>query len=902
MAEKGKPAFPFGTKPVPMKLFATWEVDRTPPSCVPRLCNLTLSRLSLLQALGPDITSIVLAVKMQSSRRILRSNEILVPNGPMLLDTELELTFALQYPHFLKREGNRLLIMLQRRKRYKNRAILGFKTLAAGTIDMSQVLQKPMDMELELIADGGKPVGDTLAKVYVHALCSQPSDGTTPSFRSKGFVYDNQGSAGEREGEESEDEEDFSSPEEGSDSEPTAEEASRDRGVGGNGAPGSSGRIHRRKGTSKGGLARQRNLKQKFVALLKRFRVNEDLQNVFAGAGQKYTEDEVVDDADIADLIDELAVDEEESDDLSDDGDGTSVSSTPKPSLRPFFSSSRSLSLQESRNLQSEELESGEKGKLSDESSKKNTGGESGDSHPENWTDPETSEPVVGSSPPKIPPASTSLAVIPVNLHNTALSEDKKSFKDKGLSEILGSTKLFPQKEKKSKPKVTEKSSQEHPSQEYPRKVVLEQLARLLPASDDGTLPEITLLLVNTQDPQGARLASLLTESLSQTSSKQLRVVCTAGLADVKAVFTALVSRVQKFCNTNAKAPHAVTVGIIGSNAHVNAILRPYVETMANKPPDWCGYFRFLIMPLGSNAVCRFLCSVDGVYNQMFGIDSLWREVMERDELRKGEGNRLASAVAHYAESAKYIYPCMVAEAMLTYKAKTAGGDSTQAFVPFVYGVKVLLPESIPPSFAGDQDEGHGYHFTQPSNDSPSTSNANTNNFLDVSNSKAGWDNTPPSSPNMSTGSASGSTTPGSGPELLDLQLEYWIRGKQEKCSLKSGFKSLTIQRLNSSECEMTLIYTLKEKKQKTHIPDMIQRLGKKKDKFPEPEVTRTVTVEGINRLVCLSRSPHFPMKVTIDGVEWPGVKFFQLSSSWQTQVRYFPVSTIANVCVPNEK
>jgi len=25
-----------GTRPVPMKLFATWEVDRTPPNCIPR--------------------------------------------------------------------------------------------------------------------------------------------------------------------------------------------------------------------------------------------------------------------------------------------------------------------------------------------------------------------------------------------------------------------------------------------------------------------------------------------------------------------------------------------------------------------------------------------------------------------------------------------------------------------------------------------------------------------------------------------------------------------------------------------------------------------------------------------------------------------------------------------------
>ena len=45
----------------------------------------------------------------------------------------------LQYPHFLKRDANRLQIMLQRRKRYKNRTILGYKTLAVGVINMAEV-------------------------------------------------------------------------------------------------------------------------------------------------------------------------------------------------------------------------------------------------------------------------------------------------------------------------------------------------------------------------------------------------------------------------------------------------------------------------------------------------------------------------------------------------------------------------------------------------------------------------------------------------------------------------------------------------------------------------------------------------------------------------------------------
>lgn len=47
--------------------------------------------------------------------------------------------FCPQYPHFLKREGNKLQIMLQRRKRYKHRTILGYKTLAAGSVNMAEV-------------------------------------------------------------------------------------------------------------------------------------------------------------------------------------------------------------------------------------------------------------------------------------------------------------------------------------------------------------------------------------------------------------------------------------------------------------------------------------------------------------------------------------------------------------------------------------------------------------------------------------------------------------------------------------------------------------------------------------------------------------------------------------------
>lgn len=232
----------FAAKPVPMKLFATWEVDRTPSDCIPRLCSLTLTRLVVLRPLGNDLASISIAVKMQSSKRTLRSNELLLPaNG--LLDTSLELTFSLQYPHFLKRDGNRLHVLLQRRRRYKNRTILGFKTLAEGVIRMDQVLQRQMDLELELIAENSSKDKGTgpLAKIIVLGVSSTPVDGDHKP---------------DRERECSEDDDEYTSGDEEpgdlSDSEPIRTKLPHPR----------------------------HNFKQRFVSLLKRFKVAEGPEGV----------------------------------------------------------------------------------------------------------------------------------------------------------------------------------------------------------------------------------------------------------------------------------------------------------------------------------------------------------------------------------------------------------------------------------------------------------------------------------------------------------------------------------------------------------------------------------------------------------------------------------------------
>ena len=84
--------------------------------------------------------------------------------------------------------------------------------------------------------------------------------------------------------------------------------------------------------------------------------------------------------------------------------------------------------------------------------------------------------------------------------------------------------------------------------------------------------------------------------------------------------------------------------------------------------------------------------------------------------------------------------------------------------------------------------------------------------------------------------------------------------------------------------------YATKEKK-----PKAVLKIGKKKDK-PGDVDSKFQCIEGINRLICMSKS-NIPLKVAIDSQEWVGVKFFQVSSQWQTHIKYLPVCVGANSC-----
>ncbi|XP_032779314.2 phosphofurin acidic cluster sorting protein 2 isoform X3 [Daphnia magna] len=1020
---------------IPMNLFAAWDVDRTPPNCVPRLCSLTLSRLTILKPLGSDISSITLAVKMQSSKRTLRSNEIMLPAGGGLLDTALELRFALQYPHYLKQweAGNRLQVMLQRRKRYKNRTILGYKTLCSNTINMVAAVQRQMDMELELYGEAtstsGKETVAPLARLQVQSLSSQPVDHeeaaerlktlslgdgavqataatllsgspavllsttksrTNPSTLSLShpLVLERGSVGGMRSGfvrYEDEDDDDFSSNDDGgSDSDQTAGlvvGAGGGAGVVGVGGVVGSG-VDRRTGRMNKALlqnrgkilpsnARQRNLKQKFVALLKRFKITEDLQGLENEADEDPTKltgaDLEMDAGDIEDLIDEL-------EDLSDSGpemDTLSVTSTPKPSLRPFFASSRSLlapdlnsnpsaftfpttgtffSEKAAATITSSGLSGGGRRlerHYSDESSKR---ADSDSTHAESmWTDQDRE-----SDTPTAPSAHC-----PSHLAS-ATNDDKTK----------------------------------------PRKILLEQLVRCMPADD--ALPD-HVIMVSGADLQGCNLAGRLAE-------RQQRAVCTGGVADVRATIACLVSKIQKFCNCSAKPPPPIKVVLMGPDSYVNAVLRCYVEQFSSKPPDWKNYLKFYIVPLvtnsgsassggnnssgigtggSNNTLSRYLASLDRYYNVNFVSDS-WREALDRPVEKmlaattngndamgtcstpgvstpsKIDVQEVIHRLGRYLTSNGCCVQVPIAEAMITYREPNSEEESTQVFIPFVSEVRIGFAESAAAVMAAaaamtpgsvEMEDGQQLSNTGatsgPLSGSPPHQSAGmltVNAAIQPGSSiereqrdykeRTGGRTTPPSSPNISSVHGQREMfTPGA--ESVELQVDYWLSGasaaaaaaaasataresiasaaaislatmaqavKREKpgpaeqssvkYTVKAGFRWIVVQRLPHSNVSssatassgsdasslFTMTFGLKEKKQK------IMRLGKKKEKEKESE-SKSQVVEGINRLVCQAKTHHSLLKVVIDGVEWNNVKFFQLSSQWQTHIRHFPVA-----------
>jgi hypothetical protein len=126
--------------------YAQLEIDNS-STCIPRLCKFSIIRVVLNRSIdGGDSNAIVIAVKIQSNKRTFRCCEISLQQDGTL-DAPVNLQYLITYPHYFKRDINKIQIYVQRRK---NRPMIGYKTLANGEIDLNQVIQRSQNFDLHL--------------------------------------------------------------------------------------------------------------------------------------------------------------------------------------------------------------------------------------------------------------------------------------------------------------------------------------------------------------------------------------------------------------------------------------------------------------------------------------------------------------------------------------------------------------------------------------------------------------------------------------------------------------------------------------------------------------------------------------------------------------------------------
>ncbi|XP_048800857.1 phosphofurin acidic cluster sorting protein 2 isoform X7 [Lagopus muta] len=872
-AERGRLSFPGGAgalgRPVPMNLFATWEIDGSSPSCVPRLCSLTLKKLVVLKELDKELISVVIAVKMQGSKRILRSHEIVLPPSGHV-ETELALTFSLQYPHFLKREGNKLQIMLQRRKRYKNRTILGYKTLAVGSINMAEVMQHPTEggQVLSLFSNI-KEAAVKVAEIWIFSLSSQPIDHEDSSMQASQKIKSTDNYS-------EEEYESFSSEQEASDDAVQGQDLDDDEYE--LGKP----KKQRRSIVRTTSITRQQNFKQKVVALLKRFKVSDEVLDSEQDPAEHVPE--VEEDLDL--LYDTLDI-ENPSDSGPEMEDDDSVLSTPKPKLKPYFeglshSSSQTEigsihSIRSQREPSSPQVEVPEKTKSlgtkhTDDSISDTVSFESNQQAEVQEAELPAPDVFVEKLPPSGKITKTESLIIP-----STRSEGKQTGRRGRSTSLKERQPVRPQNERANS-LDNERSPDTRHHLQIPRKTVYDQLNHIL-VSDDQ-LPE-NIILVNTSDWQGQYLSDVL-------QKHTLPVVCTCSSADIQAAFSTIVSRIQRYCNCNSQPPSPIKIAVAGAQNYLSAVLRLFVEQLSHKTPDWLGYMRFLIIPLGSHPVAKYLGSVDYRYNNFFQ-DVAWRDLFNKLEAQTTVAETLdvVSRITQYIAGANCAHQLPIAEAMLTYKQKSPDEESSQKFIPFVGVVKVGIVEQSSAT-SGDSDDA-----------APSSSSVLSSTPPSVSPAVKEASPTPPSSPSV-TGSFS-SSSQGLGAELMGLQVDYWIAAppmdrkrdlekkdpSTTKNTLKCTFRSLQVSRLPASgeiatTPTMSMTVVTKEKNKK------VMFLPKKtKDKEVE---SKSQCIEGISRLICTAKHQQNMLRVLIDGVEWNDVKFFQLAAQWSSHVKHFPI------------
>ncbi len=142
-------------RPFKMNTYIQLEIDQSNFNTLPRVCKFLVTKLQI-EAAAPEMSmnSVIMAVKLQVSKRSLRTLEIPLhqemTGNASWAHVDLNLNYNITYPHHLKKDTNLLYFYIQRRKKYKTKKIMGYKTLAFAVVDLATVVQRPFSNEIAL--------------------------------------------------------------------------------------------------------------------------------------------------------------------------------------------------------------------------------------------------------------------------------------------------------------------------------------------------------------------------------------------------------------------------------------------------------------------------------------------------------------------------------------------------------------------------------------------------------------------------------------------------------------------------------------------------------------------------------------------------------------------------------
>ncbi|KAJ7365437.1 Phosphofurin acidic cluster sorting protein 1 [Desmophyllum pertusum] len=255
-------------------------------------------------------------------------------------------------------------------------------------------------------------------------------------------------------------------------------------------------------------------------------------------------------------------------------------------------------------------------------------------------------------------------------------------------------------------------------------------------------------------------------------------MICTRSSSDVHAVFLAIVNKYQKFCNTHSASPPQLGVAIAGTESYISAVLQPYVEHFSSKPSDWQTFLRFLLIPLDSQPLAKYIAAMDATYNSLF-MDNVWKEAFEHSDTTV-DFEEVSKRVNAFMSAATITHNLPIAEALVNTKPKGAEEGSLQVFLPFVCDVRIG---------STDQSQDDEPVATSGTPTSAGAKSTGTTLRAEIQAPAPGTPQTPPSSssPLSSLHESSGGSL---WSEQMDLQVDYWLVAGNKKDINKSSLKN----------------------------------------------------------------------------------------------------------------